>query len=47
MGESFAGKGVFVAAVGVLAAATLIGLALLWPTGSEKVEIGVGPPGKT
>lgn len=47
MGESFSGKGVFVAAVGVLAAATLIGLALLWPTGSEKVEIGVGPPGKT
>lgn len=34
-------------AVALLAAATLIGLALLWPSGSEEVKIGVGPPGKT
>lgn len=47
MGETFSGKGLFVGAVALLAAATLIGLALLWPTGSEDVEIGVGPPGKT
>jgi uncharacterized membrane protein len=47
MGESFSGKGVFVVAVGLLAATTLFGLALLWPTGTEEVEIGVGPPGKT
>jgi uncharacterized membrane protein len=47
MGDSFSGKGAFVAAVALLAAATLIGLALLWPTGSEDVEIGIGPPGKT
>jgi uncharacterized membrane protein len=47
MRESFSGKGVFVAIVALLAAATLVGLALLWPSGSQDVEIGVGPPGKT
>jgi uncharacterized membrane protein len=47
MRDYFSGRALFVGAVIALSAATLIGLALLWPTGSDNVEIGVGPPGST
>jgi len=41
------GKTLFVVAVAALAVATVAGLALLWPTGTSEVELGVGPVGDT